>query len=155
MSIRYAAGRRDTDGSPPPEPPSAASWLESGDLYHRSILIVDIEDSDSRSNDIKALHQAQLRKIVMGSIADTGITPDQYDRPTDTGDGLRVLFSPEVPKNRLAGPLMSALTNRLAGYNATAPDGAHMRLRDVLSAGEHAGTRTIFSAVRSTRPTGC
>jgi class 3 adenylate cyclase len=123
-------------GPPPPEPPPDASWWEPGDLHHRSIFIVDIEDSDSRSNDIKALHRAQIRQIVMGAITDTGITPDQYDRPADTGDGLRVLFAPGVPKNRLAGPLISALTRRLASYNATAPDGAHMRLRAVLSAGE-------------------
>jgi hypothetical protein len=112
------------------------AWPELGDLHHRSILIVDIEDSDSRPDNIKALHRAQVRQIVMGSIADTGITPGRYDSPADTGDGLRVLFAPGVPKNRLAGPLISALTRRLVSYDATAPDGAHMRLRAVLSAGE-------------------
>jgi|HubBroStandDraft_1064217.scaffolds.fasta_scaffold104981_2 hypothetical protein len=112
------------------------AWPEPGDLHHRSILIVDIEDSDSRPDNIKALHRAEVRQIVMGSIADTGITPDRYDWPADTGDGLRVLLAPAVPKNRLAGPLISALTKRLVSCNATAPDGAHMRLRAVLSAGE-------------------
>jgi hypothetical protein len=123
-------------GLPPQEPPPSGRWAEPGDLHHRSIFIVDIEDSDSRPDSIKALHRAQLRQMMIGSIADTGITPEQYDPPTDRGDGLRVLFAPDVPKNRLAGPLISALTRRLVNYNATAPDGAHMRLRAVLSAGE-------------------
>ena len=123
-------------GPPPQEPPPGTRQSEPDDLHHRSIFIVDIEDSDSRPNDIKALHRTQVRQMVTGSIADAGITPGQHDPLTDTGDGLRVLFAPEVPKNRLVGPLMSALAKRLVSYNATAPDGAHMRLRAVLSAGE-------------------
>ena len=123
-------------GPPPQAPPPALERPEPDDLQHRSIFIVDIEDSDSRPNAIKALHRAQVRQIVTGSIADVGIASEQYDPPTDTGDGLRVMFAPDVPKNRLAGPLISALTRRLASYNATAPAGAHMRLRAVLSAGE-------------------
>jgi len=127
-----SVARRASSAGTAPWCPAA----EPDDLHHRGIFIVDIEDSDSRPYSIKALHRTQVRQIVTSSIADVGITPEQYDPPTDTGDGVRVLFAPEVPKNRLVGPLMSALTERLNSYNAAAPEGAHMRLRAVLSAGE-------------------
>lgn len=120
---------------PPPETP-ANGGFGADDLYHRSIFLVDIADSSSRRDDVKRLHRAAVRDMVLGAIDDAGVAPGQYDPPTDTGDGLRVLFQPEVGKNRLAGPMITALCARLARFNATAATGARMRLRFVLSAGE-------------------
>lgn len=120
---------------PPPKPPDTRGF-GGDDLYHRNIFLVDIADSSSRRDDVKRLHRAALRDMVLGAIDDAGVAPGQYDPPTDTGDGLRVLFQPEVGKNRLAGPMITALCARLARYNATAATAARMRLRFVLSAGE-------------------
>jgi class 3 adenylate cyclase len=119
---------------PPPKPPT--NGFGADDLYHRSIFLVDIADSSSRRDDVKRLHRAALREMVLGAIDDAGVAPGQFDPPTDTGDGLRVLFQPEVGKNRLAGPMITALCTRLARFNATAATGARMRLRFVLSSGE-------------------
>ncbi|OLF14820.1 hypothetical protein BU204_24990 [Actinophytocola xanthii] len=106
-----------------------------GDLLHRSILLVDIEDSDSRPDDVKWRHRAELRSIVFGAVADIGVAPEAFTAK-DTGDGWRVLFLPEVAKNRLAGPLVAALVRRLVRYNDAAAPGERMRLRTVLHAGE-------------------
>ena len=123
---------------PPVQPPPGGreDGLDSGDLHHRSIFLVDIEDSDSRPDHIKKLHRDALRRMMTGAITDADVARGQSDPFFDTGDGLRVMFTPETPKNRLAGPLISALASRLAAYNAAAPVGAHMRLRAVLAAGE-------------------
>jgi class 3 adenylate cyclase len=121
---------------PPPPKPPANNGFGADDLYHRSIFLVDIADSSSRRDDVKRLHRAALRDMVLGAIDDAGVAPGQYDPPSDTGDGLRVLFQPEVGKNRLAGPMITALCARLARFNTTAPAAARMRLRFVLSAGE-------------------
>ena len=121
---------------PPPPKPPANGGFDADDLYHRSIFLVDIADSSSRRDDVKRLHRAALRELVLGAIDDAGVAPGQYDPPTDTGDGLRVLFQPEVGKNRLAGPMIAALCARLARFNATAATAARMRLRFVLSSGE-------------------
>lgn len=120
---------------PPPEEPPGAQW-RSDDLHHRAIFLVDIEDSGSRPDEIKGRLRAALRRMVLSSIDAAGIEPDQYEPPTDEGDGLRVLFLPQVPKNRLVSPFMTALTRELFTYNESAPAGEHMRLRTVLDAGE-------------------
>jgi class 3 adenylate cyclase len=118
------------------------------DLLHRSILLADIEDSDSRPDDIKWLHRDQLRSVVFDAIADIHFLPNHY-AAKETGDGLRVLFTSGVAKNQLAGPLISAIAQRLVGYNAVAPTGAHMRLRVLLHAGEvlHDGSDFFGSAL--------
>jgi class 3 adenylate cyclase len=127
---------RSFGGGPPPRhPPPRGPSGDPGDLHHRSILIVDIEDSDSRPDDVKWQHRCQLREMVSGAVADAGITPGQHEFG-DTGDGLRVLFGPDVPKNRLIDPVVFSLVRRLEIYNRTSPPGALMRLRVVLDAGE-------------------
>jgi hypothetical protein len=120
----------------PSDCPRVPGPLGVDDLHHRGIFIVDIADSGSRRDDVKRLHRAKLREMVLGAICDVAIAPDQCGEPTDTGDGLRVLFAPEVSKNRLAGPMVSALFARLTRYNATVAGIARMQLRSVLSAGE-------------------
>jgi class 3 adenylate cyclase len=127
---------RSFGGGPPPRhPPPHGPPGDPGDLHHRSILIVDIEDSDSRPDDVKWRHRCQLREMVSGAVADAGITPGQHEFG-DTGDGLRVLFGPDVPKNRLIDPVVFSLVRRLEIYNRTSPARARMRLRVVLDAGE-------------------
>jgi class 3 adenylate cyclase len=127
---------RSFGGGPPPrQPPPQGPSGDPGDLHHRSILIVDIEDSDSRPDDVKWRHRCQLREMMSHAIADAGIAPGQHEC-SDTGDGLRVLFGPDVPKNRLIDPLVFSLVRQLGIYNRTAPKGARMRLRVALDAGE-------------------
>lgn len=122
--------------APAPVGPRVPGPLGVDDLHHRGIFIVDIADSGSRRDDVKRLHRAKLREMVLGAIRDVAIAPDQCGEPTDTGDGLRVLFAPDVSKNRLAGPMVSALFARLTRYNATVAHIARIQLRSVLSAGE-------------------
>lgn len=122
-------------GTPPGRPPPPEAPGEPDDLHHRSILIVDIEDSSSRPDDVKREHRCRLRGILAHAISEAGIAPGQCDH-TDTGDGLRVLFAPDVPKNRLIDPLVFSLVRQLEVYNRAAPERARMRLRAVLDAGE-------------------
>lgn len=122
-------------GSPPMRPPPDAPWEEPDDLHHRSILIADIEDSDSRADDVKRAHRAALRTMLSRATEDAGIAPDQHEK-WDTGDGMRMLFAPDVPKNRLIDPLVFSLVRQLRVYNREVPRPARMRLRAVLDAGE-------------------
>ncbi len=117
---------------------SSSSPRLPSDPLHRSILAVDIEgySRPERTNPIRARLRDSLYLLLDQAIGSLGIAPDQYEPPTDQGDGALVLFHPEVPKNRLLHPLIANLAEGLAGHNVTAPEREHIRLRVVVHAGE-------------------
>jgi hypothetical protein len=120
----------------PPAPPSGRLPPEPEDSYYRSILLVDTENYSGRSDAVKGRLRAHLERMVGNAIAAAGISTAQHDPPHDEGDGLCVLFGPDVPKNRLLHPLVPALARQLAGHNAAAPERERMRLRVVVDAGD-------------------
>jgi hypothetical protein len=74
--------------------------------------------------------------MLLESIAAAGIGPEQHDPPGDQGDGLHVLFGPNVAKNRLIHPLVPRLAARLGRHNAHVPERERLRLRVVVDAGD-------------------
>jgi hypothetical protein len=74
--------------------------------------------------------------MVLESIAAAGISPEHHDPPGDQGDGLHVLFGPNVAKNRLIHPLVSYLAARLDRHNTNVPERERLRLRVVVDAGD-------------------
>ncbi|MET8848493.1 hypothetical protein [Amycolatopsis sp. NPDC004625] len=118
---------------PQASPPPPKTSLDSGDLHHVSMLLVDIENHGTRPDKIKGVLRTELRHMVTAAIEHAGVTPLQP--PEAAGDSLRYLF-PGTPKNRLIDPLIPALTRELMAYNSSALPGAHMRLRVVVDSGE-------------------
>lgn len=131
--LTFPARIRSADPPPAPPPPPEAS-LDSGDLHHVSMLLVDIEDHGTRPDKIKGVLRTALRQMVTAAIEHAGVTPLQP--PEAAGDSLRYVFGPGTAKNRLIDPLISTLTRELMAYNRTALPGAHMRLRVVVDSGE-------------------
>jgi hypothetical protein len=131
----------------PPAPPPGRLPAQPTDSYYRSILLVDTENYSGRPDAVKGRLRAHLERMVGNAIAAAGITPAQHDPPHDEGDGLCVLFEPEVPKNRLLHPLVAALTRQLVGHNTAAPERERMRLRAVVDAGDlRRDTRGYYGA---------
>lgn len=118
-------------GSPP-----TASQLTS-DSLHRSILLVDIEgySHPGRTNLVRARLRDTLYLLLEKAIGHLDITAGHYETK-DQGDGVLVLFHPDVPKNRLLHPLITELAQGLVTYNAAAPQREQLRLRVVVHAGE-------------------
>jgi hypothetical protein len=120
----------------PVSSPPTASRLVS-DSLHRSILLVDIEgySQPRRTNLVRARLRDTLYLLLDEAIGHLDMAAGQYETK-DQGDGVLLLFHPDVPKNRLLHPLISELVRGLVTYNATAPQREQMRLRVVLHAGE-------------------
>jgi hypothetical protein len=106
------------------------------DSHYRSILLVDIEDYGSRPDTVKGRLRHTLRSMLLESVAAAGIGPEQLDPPGDQGDGLHVLFGPNVAKNRLIHPLIPQLAVRLRQHDSRVPERERLRLRVVVDAGD-------------------
>jgi class 3 adenylate cyclase len=124
-----------------PRPPAAPSGslppaAARADSHYRSILLVDIENYSARPDTVKGRLRHSLRSMVLESIAAAGISPEHHDPPGDQGDGLHVLFGPNVAKNRLIHPLVSYLAARLDRHNTNVPERERLRLRVVVDAGD-------------------
>jgi len=123
-------------GPQPAAPPSPTPAAGRADSHYRSILLVDIENYGSRPDTVKGRLRHALRSMLLESIAAAGIGPEQHDPPGDQGDGLHVLFGPNVAKNRLIHPLVPRLAARLGRHNAHVPERERLRLRVVVDAGD-------------------
>jgi hypothetical protein len=109
----------------------------ASDSLHRSILLLDIEDygRPPRTNLVRGRLRDTLYRLLGQAIGHLGVAAGQYES-SDQGDGVLVLFHPDVPKNRLLHPLITELAQGLMRANATAPEREQMRLRVVVHAGE-------------------
>jgi hypothetical protein len=101
----------DLDRSPP-----AASLPR-----HRVILAVDIEQSTSRPDRVKAELRRTLYELFDQALQSAGIRRRHRDRFTDRGDGLLALIHPvdQVAKPVLLNQVVPALSQLLADYNAS------------------------------------
>jgi hypothetical protein len=104
---------------------------------HRAILALDIEGFGrlERTNLDRARMRTGLHRIIGNALSAAGIDPDHIEQ-TEHGDGVLVLLGPQVSKARLLHPLLPRLVSGLAQYNRTAADGARLRVRAVVHAGE-------------------
>lgn len=109
---------------------------------HRAIVAVDIEQSTSRPDPVKAELRATLYDLFDQALRSAGIHRRHRDRFTDRGDGLLALIHPvdQAAKPILLNRAIPALSQLLADHNASLPRAARphrqLRLRVVMHAGE-------------------
>jgi len=109
---------------------------------HRAIVALDIEQSTSRPDPVKAELRRTIYDLFDQALRSAGICRRHRDRFIDRGDGLLALIHPvdQVPKALLLNRAIPALSKLLADYNAAVPpaDISHrqLRIRAVVHAGE-------------------
>lgn len=103
----------------------------------RAILAVDIENSTTRTNAIKAWLRQGMYELVEGTLAAAGIGGELHDPLVDRGDGVLALIrqTDDVPITLLLDTVIPELSRCLTMHNEQRPERA-MRLRVVLHAGE-------------------
>lgn len=104
---------------------------------HRSIMAVDIEGFGrrDRTDRIRVELREALFDLLEKALARISISASDCHR-ADLGDGVLVLFSPQVSKLRLIDPFVPGLAAGLEAYNRGARVEARLRVRVVLHAGE-------------------
>src|SRR5580704_1046562 len=109
---------------------------------HRAIVAVDIEQSTSRLDPVKAEFRHTLYELFDQALRSAGIHRRHRDRFTDRGDGLLALIHPvdHAAKPILLNRAVPALAQLLADYNASLPRVGRarrqLRVRVVMHAGE-------------------
>jgi HD domain len=105
-----------------------------GAARRRAIVGLDIEQSTSRPDPVKAEFRIMLHELFEAALRSADIGPD-LDPFMDRGDGLLALMDPaeQVPLLSRAVPAFGWL---LAGYNASLPPQRRLRVRVVVHAGE-------------------
>ncbi|WP_370943276.1 hypothetical protein AB5J62_29820 [Amycolatopsis sp. cg5] len=101
---------------------------------HRTILVLDVEGSTTRTDMAKARLRASMYAILEDALRSSGIAAEHHDPPADRGDGALILIHPvdEAPKTLLLNRVIPRLAEQLA-----VQDPEHsFRLRVVLHAGE-------------------
>jgi class 3 adenylate cyclase len=145
MSIEpggFMSGRRAA------APASAARLRLPSGPVHRSIFVVDLEGSTTRTNPVKGDLRRTMYDLLEQALKAAGIRSRHVDQWADRGDGVLILIRPDddVPKTVLFDRLIPALTTLLAEHNATVtrPE-LGIRLRAVIHAGEvHEDRRGYF-----------
>jgi hypothetical protein len=104
---------------------------------YRAILVVDIEgfSGGHRSEDHRRLLRAGLREMLTAALSEIG---HDYEAGyhNDTGDGVVVFVTSDVPESRLVRQLPHDLELMLREHNSRYADGAQMRLRVALHHGQ-------------------
>ena len=118
---------------------------------HRAIVALDIEQSTSRPDPVKAELRRTIYDLFDEALRSAGICRRHRDRFIDRGDGLLALIHPvdQAPKALLLNRAIPALSKLLADYNAAVlyADRPHrqLRIRAVVHAGEvHYDTNGCF-----------
>lgn len=102
---------------------------------HRSIIVIDVEDSSSRLDpDLMTLRSA-LYEVVENALDRSSIAPEHWIRE-DRGDGMLLLVDSAVPKIRVADEFLHRLAASLLAHNQDNDLEKWMRLRVALHAGE-------------------
>src|SRR5690242_7573470 len=110
-------------------------WLASLPR-HRGIIGLDIEQSTSRTDTVKAEFRRKIYELFDAALSSAGIQRRHRDRFVDRGDGVLALIHPvdQAPKAILLGRVVPALDQLLASYNRGRPQ--PLRVRVVMHAGE-------------------
>ena len=109
---------------------------------YRTIIAVDIEDSTSRPDPVKAELRAMLYELFDAALRSAGIFPRHRDRFTDRGDGILALIRPldRAPEALVLNRVIPAFSRLLDAYNASLPlhsrPQRQVRVRVVVHAGE-------------------
>ena len=105
---------------------------------HRAIVAVDIEQSTSRPDPIKAELRRTLYELFDQALRSAGIHRRHRDGFTDRGDGILALIRPvdQAAKPVLLNRAVPALSQLLTDYNSAARPDRQLRVRVVVHAGE-------------------
>jgi class 3 adenylate cyclase len=107
---------------------------------YRAIVAVDIEQSTTRPDPVKAELRRILYELFDQALRSAGIHRRHRDRFTDRGDGLLALIHPvdQAAKPVLLNRVVPAFGQLLAGYDASLTSRSHrqLRVRVVMHAGE-------------------
>ena len=109
---------------------------------HRAIIALDIEQSTTRPNQVKAELRRTVYDLFEQALCSAGIHPRYRDRFIDRGDGILALIHPvdQAPKALLLNRVIPTLSQLLASYNANLPlpgrPQRQLRVRTVVHAGE-------------------
>ena len=105
---------------------------------HRVIVALDMEDSTSRPDPVKAELRTVLYELFGAALRSAGVTARRRDRFTDRGDGLLALFDP-ADQALLFDLVIPVFSRLLASYNAGFPHPGgrdrQLRVRVVMHAG--------------------
>ncbi|XVS66418.1 hypothetical protein ACQPYE_10270 [Actinosynnema sp. CA-299493] len=104
---------------------------------HRTVVVVDVEDSTSRTNTARARLRRSMYELIGDAFRASGIGERCLDPFFDRGDGLMALVRPsdDVPKTLLLHTFAPTLAGLLAAHNGNRPDD-RFRLRVAIHAGE-------------------
>lgn len=106
---------------------------------HRSIVVVDVEASTTRTNPERGELRRVLYTLLDQALRVAGISAGHLEPLADRGDGVLILIKPhdDVPKTVLLGLFIPALATLLDEHNTVvACPALRMRLRAVVHAGE-------------------
>jgi len=107
----------------------------AGPPRRRAIVGLDIEQSTSRPDPVKAEFRVMLYELFEAALRSADIGPDRRGEFMDRGDGLLVLIDP-AEQAALLRRVVPVFTQLLAGYNAGLPPQRHLRVRFVIHAGD-------------------
>ena len=112
-----------------------------GLAHHRTIIVLDIEQSSRRTDPVKAELRNKVYELFEMALRSVGIYPRHRDRFVDRGDGVLALVHPvrQAPKEVVLNRAIPALRRLLTDYNVSLPRAslAHqLRVRIVVHAGE-------------------
>lgn len=107
----------------------------AGPPRRRVIVGLDIEQSTSRPDPVKAEFRVMLYELFEAALRSADIGPDRRGQFMDRGDGLLVLIDP-AEQARLLSQVVPVFAQLLAGYNAGLPPERRLRVRVVVHAGE-------------------
>lgn len=123
----------------------------AGLAHHRAIVALDIEQSTSRTDPVKAELRHKIYELFDAALRSAGIHSRHRDRFIDRGDGLLALIHPvkQAPKAILLIRAIPTLNRLLTDYNASLPRASRpqrqLRVRVVVHAGEvHYDARGCF-----------
>ena len=107
----------------------------AGPPRRRAIIGLDIEQSTSRPDPVKAELRIMLYELFEAALRSADIGQDRHDPFMDRGDGLLALIDP-TDQALLLSRVVPVFGQLLAGYNASLPPQRRLRVRVVVHAGE-------------------
>jgi hypothetical protein len=136
-TARYTTPRHHTQRYRPGRSRPEVHQLITGRPVHRVLLVVDIENSTSRRDPVKARLRQVLYRILDEALHTSGIPPLYRDPLVDRGDGALVLIRPadHLPKSSLFINLIPTLEYLVDKHNEDCPR-LSLRLRIAVHAGE-------------------
>ena len=107
----------------------------AGPPRRRAIVGLDIEQSTSRPDPVKAEFRIMLYELFEAALRSADIGPDRRGPFMDRGDGLLVLIDP-AEEAQLLSRVVPVFAQLLAGYDTGLPPQRRLRVRVVVHAGE-------------------